>query len=403
LADGIPTIGGVPLVERLCTARAVAESLVRRFADQIESFSCLPKEALDGDIARSISLNIRMFTNLVEHGILPSAEDLAQVAYSAARRAEEGVPLETLLAAYHLGLQVGWDHVVSVATPDDLDTVRHFTRLLMEYQQLVTTTTTTAYLAHHRPPVDPQQVARAELVEQLLTGTARADTAERAGTWLADSYTVLGLAIARRDDEDADDEATAAIAGRRKVLRVRAELEAALADPVLTTLGPEGGIVLIVGPVSWARLSTLVAAVERAAGVGVTASTAHADRAEIAETADQIRQVLDIVVGTGRPPGLYRLADVLLDYQLTRPGAARRALAALLDPLAEHPDLLATLEIHLCNDLNRRRTATKLHLHINTVDYRLRRIAELTGLDVTKRAGVRHLEAAMVARRMEAI
>lgn len=92
---------------------------------------------------------------------------------------------------------------------------------------------------------------------------------------------------------------------------------------------------------------------------------------------------------------------MLLDYQLTRPGVARRELAALLDPLADHPELLQTLEVHLGYDLNRRRTASTLHIHANTVDYRLRRIAELTGLDPARRVDLRHLEAALVARRLE--
>lgn len=39
-------------------------------------------------------------------------------------------------------------------------------------------------------------------------------------------------------------------------------------------------------------------------------------------------------------PGLYVLRDVLLDDQLSRPSDAQQQLAALLDPLDSHPDLL---------------------------------------------------------------
>jgi sugar diacid utilization regulator len=39
------------------------------------------------------------------------------------------------------------------------------------------------------------------------------------------------------------------------------------------------------------------------------------------------------------------------------------------------------LELYLAEDLNRRRTATAPHLHPSTVDYRLRRVVALTGLD----------------------
>uniref|UniRef100_UPI003F84E5CD helix-turn-helix domain-containing protein n=1 Tax=Actinosynnema sp. TaxID=1872144 RepID=UPI003F84E5CD len=58
-----------------------------------------------------------------------------------------------------------------------------------------------------------------------------------------------------------------------------------------------------------------------------------------------------------------------------------------------------TLEVHLALDLDRRATAARLHLHPNTVDYRLRRIHRLTGLSPTRPQDCRSLAAALVARR----
>jgi len=87
---------------------------------------------------------------------------------------------------------------------------------------------------------------------------------------------------------------------------------------------------------------------------------------------------------------------------LTRPGPGRRHLRQILEPLDASPELLETLEIHISHDLNRQRSARQLHLHTNTVDYRLKRIAQLTGFDPTRPSGIRHLQAALVARRLEA-
>ncbi|MCP9953823.1 PucR family transcriptional regulator [Actinomadura madurae] len=101
----------------------------------------------------------------------------------------------------------------------------------------------------------------------------------------------------------------------------------------------------------------------------------------------------------GRPPGLHRLADVLLDYQLSRPSGALPALAGLLAPLDRKPDLLRTLEHYLACDLNRRATGAALHVHPNTVAYRVRRISALTGLDPSCAGDLRLLHAALVARR----
>ena len=91
---------------------------------------------------------------------------------------------------------------------------------------------------------------------------------------------------------------------------------------------------------------------------------------------------------------------MLLEYQLTRPSDATEELLRLLDPLDRNPDLPHTLEVYLANDLDRRRTAAALHVHPNTLDYRLRRIVELTGLDPSTTRGLQLLGAALAARRL---
>ncbi|MGW2547755.1 PucR family transcriptional regulator, partial [Kitasatospora sp. NPDC001574] len=112
-------------------------------------------------------------------------------------------------------------------------------------------------------------------------------------------------------------------------------------------------------------------------------------------------EVLQVARTVGRPPGLHRLDDLLLEYQLSRPSHARGRLAALLAPLEDGGELLATLRVHLSGGLNRRHTAQVLHLHPNTVDYRLRRIAVLTGLDPARPAHLPRITAAIAARDAE--
>jgi DNA-binding PucR family transcriptional regulator len=96
------------------------------------------------------------------------------------------------------------------------------------------------------------------------------------------------------------------------------------------------------------------------------------------------------------------LHDVLLEYQLTRPSDALVALRGLLDPIDRNPDMARTLEIYLANDLDRRRTAAALHVHPNTLDYRLRRVVELTAVDPSTSRGLQLLGAALAARRLGA-
>jgi DNA-binding PucR family transcriptional regulator len=63
----------------------------------------------------------------------------------------------------------------------------------------------------------------------------------------------------------------------------------------------------------------------------------------------------------------------------------RRALGPLEDYAERRSaDLLDTLETFMAADLDRRAAAELLHVHPNTLDYRLKRIEELTGLAVSR-------------------
>ncbi|MEU8635467.1 helix-turn-helix domain-containing protein [Amycolatopsis sp. NPDC048633] len=63
--------------------------------------------------------------------------------------------------------------------------------------------------------------------------------------------------------------------------------------------------------------------------------------------------------------------------------------------LANGPDLVTTLDVYYRNDMNRLRSAVALHIHPRTLDYRLRRVRESTGVDPASTKGIRILTAAV--------
>lgn len=64
-----------------------------------------------------------------------------------------------------------------------------------------------------------------------------------------------------------------------------------------------------------------------------------------------------------------------------------RALGAVLDyDQAHHARLMETLEAFLATSCSWSRTAENLHLHVNTVRYRIQRVEELTGRDLSQMA-----------------
>ena len=66
-------------------------------------------------------------------------------------------------------------------------------------------------------------------------------------------------------------------------------------------------------------------------------------------------------------------------------GFARRVLGEVLDYDHAHPsDLTATVEAYLANDCNLQRTAAEMFVHPKTVRYRLDKVQDMAGLDLTR-------------------
>jgi DNA-binding PucR family transcriptional regulator len=65
------------------------------------------------------------------------------------------------------------------------------------------------------------------------------------------------------------------------------------------------------------------------------------------------------------------------------------------EDIASGRPLLGTLEAYLACDLNVRRAAEQLHIHVNTAHYRMERIAARTGLDLRRLADLMELVVAV--------
>ena len=369
--------------------------MIATFLDEVPFYRQLPVEQLEGEILEICANNLEVFFATLKEGRLPTEEELAEPRSSAARRAQERIPLDAVLTAYHVGGRVGWAALVAEAKPDETAELVAAGDRVQLYVQCLTSAVATAYLEEQQAIHGEERDANRALVAALLSGDAAADAlAARLGVKLAPAWTVLALDLAEHPDERTEG-VTGAVAGRRKVRRVRTALDAY--GPALGSLDATGGVVLL--PVVGSPLADVVAALEAAAGAPVRAgAVAEATRAALPAAGEQASEVLRLAGKLGRPPGVYVLRDVLLDYQLTRPSEAVPMLSGLLASL--NPDLLKTVRTYLDEDLDRRRTAAALHVHPNTLDYRLKRVADLTGLDLGTTDGLRLLAAAVTVRRL---
>jgi PucR C-terminal helix-turn-helix domain len=100
------------------------------------------------------------------------------------------------------------------------------------------------------------------------------------------------------------------------------------------------------------------------------------------------REELDVLAEHGRRMGLLgrlRAEDYLLEMLLgCSPRLAARVREKVLAPLADddHGELARTLQTLLRCRFDRTAASTALHVHRNTLAYRLGRIEEITGLDL---------------------
>ncbi|MDV3123466.1 helix-turn-helix domain-containing protein [Mycobacterium sp. 21AC1] len=75
------------------------------------------------------------------------------------------------------------------------------------------------------------------------------------------------------------------------------------------------------------------------------------------------------------------LIEILLS---SRPAVADTLVETRLRPLAGYPHLVETIETLLAHDLSQSRVARELFVHVNTVNHRVKRIREITGMDLTR-------------------
>ncbi|MFD9907349.1 PucR family transcriptional regulator [Streptomyces sp. NPDC059063] len=130
------------------------------------------------------------------------------------------------------------------------------------------------------------------------------------------------------------------------------------------------------------------------------AGTATAPLSDLADALDRARRISRAAPLRRAPAPLeaHTMADVFVELataDIPHVDDWLRAVARRLDP---GPDLVATLDAYYRHDMNRATTAAALNVHPRTLDYRLRRVRELTGIPPTSTRGVRILSAVVTRR-----
>ncbi|MBH0778406.1 PucR family transcriptional regulator [Nocardia bovistercoris] len=396
-------ISGRPMSEPLRGARRLAQQMVGHFVEAVAPCGTLPGDLVRGEVTIVTSHCLEIVVGMLDGG--PAPDKIARLEQAAAGWAREGVPLDTILHAVHAGFRMGLDLVTTTGRDrteavraDDFDNLAECVKLLVDALDVMTTTITLAYIREMRVVATEHHTATHTLTSALLGGHATSVMARQCGIDVAERYTVLALHIPPHPDES-NPVVDAQVVARRKLRRVQAELALCCGRKALALLSVEGGTLLLpTRDIAEDQLDGVIARLSEAGRVPVTATAVAATTAEIPDAAERAHQLLDTIVRAGSPSGVFRFDRMAVEYQLSRPGPARDSLAAVLEPLDGHPELLETLRVHVATELNRQQTARRLGLHANTVDYRLKKIAQLTGHDPSSGTGMWQLRAALIAR-----
>ncbi len=364
------------------------------------------------DVADAARLGVLTFLQRVQ-----GAEGAVQTARAlfrrrAAHRAEEGMPLPILLRTYTIAARVVFEELCRAARPEETAALPQLARLLLATQDEAIDEVTQAYQEELELLGSARRDRRRELVRDLVAGVAPQDPAALEEFGLAKGATVLALGLGRAEERantatlKRADATQAAI--HRRLHRLHEAIDTYFGASIPALLEGTGGHALVPrsaggdSPAPATARSVSDELVRRLAGVWggeIRIAVTVAEQPEQIESAARTAgEILRLACALGRRPGVYALDDVLLEYHLTRPGESSDRLSTLLDPLAERPDLLHTVRVFLEEEYDRRRTASRLGLHPNTVDNRLARVTELTGLDPATPRGVALLLTALALR-----
>ena len=371
----------------------LAQAMTQAISENIQEYRVLDDPSDRAEMMSSCIEHLRVFELHVRSGRRPDSTDFAFVGALAARRAQEGIPLHSYLATYRVAQLAAWrqlrvlagDRGISSAKLLDLSTY------WLEYIDVATGEAAQAFLTEQERLVRASGRERRDVLDLLLSGGMTAEEAEdRAlSVGLASGVSRFAVVVVR---SSAKTPQNGGGAGHVSDGLVREFLELESLKPFVVDRFDE--IVAIV-PLSRAAARDLAGPVERVL-TSVNRTTAQALRAGIGlEFASLTETRLGYLEATRAielmPEHAVSLAlsDVpLMDYLPAFGDKTAHRLVpvhlakAIADDRRQGGVLIETLMQYEVACLSVSETAAALHVHPNTVYYRLARLSELTGVDV---------------------
>jgi sugar diacid utilization regulator len=391
-AAGSPAVRA--LADRIAARRhELAQRILDRCREEIADYRLVDEQEVLADVLAFALDGVDALTAGLRDGLPASDARLEPARAAGRRRCHQRVSLESFLQAIRIWAQVVWDGVLEEVRSNRRDELRAAltvtSRLLSQIDQ-ISTLATDAYLDE----VSDRGLLRRDLMDALVTGRGDSEIARRRagalGLRLAESYVVVVLRASDVNPHDARPQPLSTqIALDHIVHATRCRLHPTAGSLIV---GMRHGDVVALYPVSGpdgvAEVRRECAALVDALGIDVGAGMGgwHAGLAATASGYREALDAADIAQAKGIHDHAVALDEVLVDHIFRSSPNTDRILAETLRPLIDYDRthrsaLVTTLRTYLDAGLNLTRTAKALYVHPNTVEYRLRRIRELSSRD----------------------
>ncbi|TME18118.1 MAG: hypothetical protein E6I63_01665 [Chloroflexi bacterium] len=358
--------------------------LVRRITDCIyeEIPSYQQNRIARADLEASVAANTDATLIGVAARREPSAEELEWRFRLGRKRAEQGMPAEDVVKAFHIAHRELWEELVTaaVADPAATDVLLAAATDVWSWTYQLTSAVCDGHKdhTHSRSLVAVRRAAR--LIELIRTsGAGSEEAALLARTFGFDPEGIFGAALIRGSGD-------VAIEAHRCQQAMAGQFRAAVCVPWGTDL-------VVLAQRHLTELSELESAV-RAAVPGATVALGL-DRIGLPgarlSIADAERTLaVTTPAATGRYSELWFLAALKRDGE-TVPAILQRGIRVV----QERPHLAAAVRALLDCGFSHQRAGRRLCVHPNTVAYRVERWRELTGWEIGRSQGLRLTMAAL--------
>lgn len=349
------------IISRLAPAH-VAErwlSMVR----EVPAGERLPAELIAEKAPELMAAHLRGFTRLLVEDRVPTEHEMEGIRQAALEWTGRGVSVEAIIHGVLLGATVSLQIASETAAPPEQGAIVFMTERMMSSLKAYAVALTPLRSDSRAQLVEDEERRGRRLVEQLSAGgeisREASELAAQAGFELAAAYRPLVAALPG--------------AGAQAQFELASQLRAAGAAAYSDGLRALG--LLPAWPDRKLDLSQ-----EAVAAVGKPTR-----RGSLAGALADLTLLVDVGCRFG-VAGLMAADEFPLQRLLLRsPRLAGLIEDRVLEPLAATgTGLIETLEAMIANSMKRTAAAKALNLHPGTVDYRMHRVRELTGLDMSQ-------------------